>query len=349
MNQQLNPKMIVLARESRGITQTELADRLQISQGKFSKIENGLARVSLHMMERLIHFLKYPKEFFYESLDIYPPGLFFYRKHKTLPQKAQTKIIADINIQRMHIQKLLTSAEVEYTSIPECNVDDYETPEEIARVVHHSLRLPHGPVDNITNILENARIIVIHRNVISRLFSAVSLPMEDGHHIIFVNKDMPGDRLRYTLAHELAHIVMHRIPSPLMEEEADSFAAELLMPEQAILPQLSNLSLEKLANLKRYWKVSMSALLKHSYKLGQLSERQYKSLWIEMGTRGYRLNEPRELSIPQEKPLLLMELIDLHRQKLEYTLKDLSQLVRLFLDEFIELYIPTQKHLRLVQ
>ena len=67
MNQQLNPKMIVLARESRGITQTELADRLQISQGKFSKIENGLAPVSLHMMERLIHFLKYTKEFFYES------------------------------------------------------------------------------------------------------------------------------------------------------------------------------------------------------------------------------------------------------------------------------------------
>jgi transcriptional regulator with XRE-family HTH domain len=310
MNQQLNPKMIVLARESRGITQTDLADQLQISQGKFSKIENGLARVSLHMMEQLIHFLKYPKEFFYESLDIYPPGLFFYRKHKTLPLKAQTKIIADINIQRMHIQKLLTSAEVEFTSIPECNIDDYETPEEIARVVHHSLRLPHGPVDNITNILENSGIIVIHRNVISRLFSAVSLPME---------------------------------------EEADRFAAELLMPERAILPQLSNLSLEKLANLKRYWKVAMSALLKHSYKLGQLSERQYKSLWIEMGTRGYRLNEPNELSIPQEKPLLLMELIDLHIQKLGYTLKDLSQLVRLFLDEFIDLYVPSQKHLRLVQ
>ena len=93
----------------------------------------------------------------------------------------------------------------------------------------------------------------------------------------------------------------------------------------------------------------MSALLKHSYKLGQLSERQYKSLWIEMRTRGYRLNEPKELSIPQEKPLLLMELIDLHIQKLWYTLKDLSQLVRLSRDEFIELYILSQKHLRLVQ
>jgi Zn-dependent peptidase ImmA (M78 family) len=80
---------------------------------------------------------------------------------------------------------------------------------------------------------------------------------------------------------------MHRIPSPLMEEEADRFSAELLMPERAILPQLSNLSLEKLANLKMHWEVSMSALLKHSYRLGQLTERQYKSLWVEMGTRGY--------------------------------------------------------------
>ncbi|MBK7012326.1 MAG: ImmA/IrrE family metallo-endopeptidase [Xanthomonadales bacterium] len=44
--------------------------------------------------------------------------------------------------------------------------------------------------------------------------------------MIFINKDVPGDRWRFTLAHELAHLVMHDIPKPDMEDEADEFASE---------------------------------------------------------------------------------------------------------------------------
>jgi transcriptional regulator with XRE-family HTH domain len=112
MNHRLNPKMIVLARESREVTQIELADWLQISQGKFSKIENGLARVSLHMIKRLIHFLKYPKEFFYEPLDIYPQDYFFTESiklfHKRLRQKLLLTSISNVCIFKnfFHLLKL---------------------------------------------------------------------------------------------------------------------------------------------------------------------------------------------------------------------------------------------------
>jgi Zn-dependent peptidase ImmA (M78 family) len=348
MNQAINPKMIVLARQARGVTQQELTDYLEIGQGTLSKLETGLGRVSLNVLEKIVTILKYPREFFYEPLDIYPPGLHFYRKHKTLPQKEQTKLIAAINIQRMHVQKFLISADIDRLAIPEFNVEEYDNPEEIARTVRQYLRLPYGPVENITNLLENSGIIVIHRYVGTRLFSGVSLPTEDAHHIIFLNKDMPGDRLRYTLAHELAHIVMHRIPTPTMEEEADRFAAELLMPEREIRSHLRDLTLEKLAYLKPHWKVAMSALLQHAQRLGQITERRYRTLWTEMGARGYRLNEPIELDIEREQPLLISELIDLHTSRLKYSFKDLSHLVHLCMDEFIELYIPQRAHLRLV-
>ena len=44
----------------------------------------------------------------------------------------------------------------------------------------------------------------------------------------FVNTEIPGDRLRWTLAHEIGHVVMHLMPSPDQEKEADRFAAERL-------------------------------------------------------------------------------------------------------------------------
>jgi Zn-dependent peptidase ImmA (M78 family)/DNA-binding XRE family transcriptional regulator len=348
MNQAINPKMIVLARQSRGITQQELTEHLRIGQGTLSKLESGLARISLDVLEKLVIYLKYPREFFYEPLEIYPPGLHFYRKHKTLPQKEQAKLIAAINIQRMHIQKFLMSADIDTVDIPEFDAEEYETPEEIARAIRQFLRLPSGPVENMTNLLENIGIIVIHRRVGTRLFSGVSLTTEDAHQIIFINRDMPGDRMRHTLAHELAHVVMHRIPTPTMEEEADRFAAEFLMPAREIRSHLRDLTLEKLASLKPYWKVAMSALLQQAQRLGEITERRYRTLWTEMGSRGYRLREPMELDITREQPLLLAELIDLHTKRLKYSLKDLSHLVRLCMDEFIELYIPPKTHLRLV-
>lgn len=42
----LNPDMLVLARESRGYTQTELATRVDVSPGYVSKVEKGIVAPS---------------------------------------------------------------------------------------------------------------------------------------------------------------------------------------------------------------------------------------------------------------------------------------------------------------
>lgn len=78
--------------------------------------------------------------------------------------------------------------------------------------------------------------------------------------LIFINKNQPVDRYRFTLAHELGHLVMHRAPTPTMEDEANAFAAELLMPASDIYNDLRNISIEKAAALKPFWRTSMAAL-----------------------------------------------------------------------------------------
>ena len=47
-----------------------------------------------------------------------------------------------------------------------------------------------------------------------------------------MNSDMPGDRHRFNLAHELGHALMHRHSTGECESEANRFAAEFLMPKE---------------------------------------------------------------------------------------------------------------------
>lgn len=324
MSQAVNPDMIVLARETRGVTQKELAEKLRVEQYQVSRIESGLLpRLALDKIEEIAHVLKYPSKFFFQTFQVYPAGMHLYRKHKTLPAKELARVASMMNIFREHVKEFLESAELEYKPVKECGVDEYGSPEEIARAIRQYMNLPRGAVKNMTKVLEDMGVVVIPYNG-NRLFSGASLLTEKPNYITVVNANMPGDRYRYTLAHELGHIVMHSLPTPNMEDEADRFAAEFLMPMREIGHHLSRLTLDDLASLKKSWKVSMAAILKHAHVHGKVNDRQYRALWEKMGKAGYRLQEPKELEVPLEKPTLLPELLDFHVKELGYDLEQLS-------------------------
>jgi Zn-dependent peptidase ImmA (M78 family) len=350
MDKIVNPKMVTLARESRGHSQQELADMLKISQGILSKIESGQLRVSYALIEHIATELKYPVSFFYQNFEVYPAGMHLYRKHKTLPAKDLSRITALMNIYRSHVKSLLNAAEIEYEPLPECDVDEYGSASEIARAVREHARIPRGPIANITSILENMGIVIVPFNPGNRMYQGASILAEKPNYIVLVNAHMPGDLFRWTLAHEFGHMVMHRLPTADMENEADEFARELLMPANEIGPYLSDLTLETLASLKKYWKVSMFAILVHAQRLGKITDRHYRTLITRLGSVGItRLKEPAELAVPLEQPTLLNELVEFHSKELGYTPEQMSELLCLEVDEFLEKYRVNNRQLRLIR
>ena len=64
MIQTINPDMIVLARESRGLSQKELAELLEVTQGYLSKIENGFLVITERLLTDVMAALRYPEKFF---------------------------------------------------------------------------------------------------------------------------------------------------------------------------------------------------------------------------------------------------------------------------------------------
>ncbi len=172
----------------------------------------------------------------------------------------------------------------------------------------------------------------------SRLVDAVSWWVPGLNPLFFVNDALPPDRERMTLAHELAHMVMHDSIRPEMEDEANRFASEFLMPSADIAHSLSVKSLHDLARLKPYWRVSMAALLKKAETLGKVDPGRARYLWVQLSKHGYRTREPAELDPPREQPMLLQELIDLHASSLGFTVGQLAEMLALDEHEMLALY-----------
>jgi Zn-dependent peptidase ImmA (M78 family)/plasmid maintenance system antidote protein VapI len=350
MGSSVNPEMIVLARESRGLTQIDLAEMVSLAQGEISRYENGTRNISDEHLQRIANVLGYPVAFFYHSGQRYGLGSsgLHHRKRKTLPARTLDLFIAKINILRFVLDRLMDSVEIEHVQkFPQYDVDEFRGDiEHIAELVRAAWKLPSGPIVDFIGVLEQAGAIVHRINFETQKIDALVQWVPPNPPIILINETSPGDRLRFTLAHELGHLIMHDTPRENMEEEADRFAAAFLMPARDTLPYFGHVTLQRLAQLKPYWRVSIAALIRRARDLDAISDRQYRSLNEEMSKLGYRIHEP--VPIPIEKPTLYKEIIDAYLGELNFSVAEIAELVALDEQDFRQQYFPQNTVLRLV-
>ncbi|QDT43451.1 Helix-turn-helix domain protein [Gimesia alba] len=341
-NQNFNNAMLRLARGSKGETQTGLAKLLGISQGKLSKWEDGLLTPSDDEVEGIARYLNYPVDFFFTDQDAQGFGscCMYHRKRQSLPIKTLSMIHDRINVLGIGVSRLLNNVQFESSAtIEQLDIDEYGDPENIANIVRSMWRKPFGPIESLVALIENAGGIVVPLNFETDKLSAVSLWPRKSPPLFFINTLQPADRWRFTLAHELGHIIMHRVPTPDVEKEADRFASEFLMPSDQIVESLSGLTLAKAARMKQTWRVSMQALVMKARDVGAITPRKHKTLFTQMSRLGYRKNEPELIS--QEYPSTIKKICNTYLNELGYSKADLAKLT-FCVDErqFNERYLP---------
>ena len=316
----INGDMLTLAREFQGLTQKELSISVGVSQSTIAKLEGRLeSDFPDESIPKLINTLAFPKEFFEQNEELltYGSSEYFYRK-RNFTAAERKRIHSVVNLLRIAIRKYMRFVDVEPSRpLPKIDVDEGNgSPSTIAQMVRAQWNLPHGPVRNLTGLLESAGVLVVRCDFRSRAFDATSLRLADNPPLIFINKDLPGDRWRFTLAHELGHLVMHDIARPEMERQANEFAAELLTPAMEIKPHMLRIrwSIPELVQLKMYWLVSIAMLVYRGAEMGVLSGKQARKLRIQLVP--FRKIEPAALD--QEKTNSFERVVNAIRHDLDF-------------------------------
>lgn len=349
----LNQSMIVLAREYRGLSQNELATKLNISPGQLCKIEKGLAHPSDQIIQDMAASLNLPRSFFFRKGSIVNHTL-HYRKKSRVSSKVLAFVEAEMNLHRLNIQELLDSIDINAKPLPNFDLEEFDSPSSVAKQLRQLWSVPKGPISKLFYLVERNGVIIFHADFNSAEISGRSMFTDDKIPIIFLNKTHPVDRQRFTLAHELGHLVMHInqvvADSRDIEEEANEFASEFLLPENELKNQISGyVNIPQLAELKRYWKLSMQAILYKAKKSGLITPTNYKSMVIEFSKQKMRLNEPKSLEPEPEYPFLFNGLINMHLNDLQLSYSELAEILTMNEEEIKHKYSePSKTKLRLV-
>lgn len=346
MNDKYNHELLLLARQYRGKSQAEIAQLAGLDQGHYSKVERGLlngepTHATLSAISRAVNF---PIDFFYQSDEI--TGLpisvhdIAWRKRASVNATDLKRLQAELNIRVMHLRRLLTSIEITPDlPLPRFDAEDHGGADKVAQLLRRTWMIPDGPIKNLTALCERAGILIIMCNF-AETVDGLTMHLRDLPPIIFLNKSRPADRVRHSLAHELGHLIMHSIPSEEMEAEADLFAGELLVPVKQLRSDLAGgkISLERLVQLKLYWRVSVASLLYRAGVNSLISSNQSQYLWRQLSARGWRKTEPSETQFEQEKTKLFEHLISLHENDLNYSTSELSEMLKFDENDISSMY-----------
>jgi Zn-dependent peptidase ImmA (M78 family)/transcriptional regulator with XRE-family HTH domain len=300
------------ARELRGFTQTKMAELLKVTQGRIAQVEGEFRDVADSLIAEIAYRTELPLSYFSKVPENWlSAGSLLFRARTSISKREVTQSLRDAEHVFGLAHSMAKNLELP-VSLRTINGD----PKDAARKTRALLGISATePIHNLIRILENAGIWVLAVPAMKGRDAFCCWAEADGRQIpvIVISPDCPGDRLAMNVAHELGHLVLHKNMlgrlSPELEKEAFAFGAELLMPEAGIRTDLRPpISLTRVARLKPKWGVSIQALIRRAYDLNVISERQYRYLFMQLSSKGWRTTEP--IPIVPEKPRLLKKMAE---------------------------------------
>lgn len=309
------------ARQSVGMSLRDLAAQCDISAMAISKYERNEITPSSEVLIALSKALAVRVEYFFRQNQVELEEV-EYRKHPDMPEKHKQRILADV---REQLERWLALEEFIPTrwampfhlpsGLPN-KIKSLEDIEEIALLVRKDWKLGHGAIPDLIDTLELHGIKVFATAMDGeRKFDGLSASANGKPVIIVVGgTHAPGDRQRFTLAHELGHLILKgRLDQSLDEEKAcHRFAGAFLAPKDNVQKMLGKertwIEPRELQLLKQEWGLSMAGWMLRARDLEILPRPKANELWKFFVSNGWDKREPGE-QFPRETPRGFEQLI----------------------------------------
>lgn len=320
-----NAERLAEARAYCKITGEELANLVGVKKQAISQFENSKAEPEYGTVCKISEALKFPVSFFYEDTVPTLQGNTYFRapfssnKKDLNSQKIKTRYVAQVH-----------GTLARYVDFWPYNVPDFKNTRNISQIAQQ-LRdfwaLGQEPIPDMISLMERNGIIMsefaTETKKIDAFYQYGEIRGRAYHCVVLGTEKLSFARRQFSTAHELGHILLHEKFNDLddvsredfrkREDEANEFAAEFLLPKEAFVKDLRLCPnrLNHYVELKRKWKVSISAMVMRAYNLEEITLNQYQYLMRQISKNGWRTQEPLDNYIPLTHPKALRQAVNL--------------------------------------
>jgi Zn-dependent peptidase ImmA (M78 family)/DNA-binding XRE family transcriptional regulator len=286
------------ARLMKGFSLQYLANEIGVSKPMIAKYEKAQSLPDSTHLIRLSEILGVKPDYFFQAEAIslnhinfrkkskYPEKQIKSLKAKILHQMENYLLIEDVLAIRSEFSNPLAGFEI-------ANGLDIEKASSELRQLWN---LGNDPIYNVITLLESNEIKVIEiEEPDQELFDGVSAMIDNKYPIIAINKNFTVERKRFTLLHELGHLVLNLVHFDENKRESlcHRFAGAMLLPEYPIIKEIGtfreNLSLNELFNIQKLYGISVSAIIYRLADLNVISDTKKKRHFVERNTnKGYK-------------------------------------------------------------
>ncbi|MHB1294792.1 MAG: helix-turn-helix domain-containing protein [Anaerolineae bacterium] len=303
------------ARGMAGLSLRDVAERAQISHTAVSKYERGLDMPGSSVLLRLTEALGVQLDYLFRpNITVIDPKITHYRCQSRCSDKARSRVHAEVSecVERyLDVEKIF--GEPTPFSMPPTDreVRSLHDVERVAVALREYWELGLDPIENLVSVLEDKG---VHVCLVEGCegFDGLAAWVEETIPVIAVQRAAPGDRQRFNLVHELAHLLLLLGPDLAEEAAAHRFAGAFLAPEPAVRAEFGNhrrdLDSHELYLLKRKYGLSMQAWVRRAKDLGIIGETNYQNICRRFSQLGWRRSEPWN-QLPPEEPQRMRQLV----------------------------------------
>jgi Zn-dependent peptidase ImmA (M78 family)/DNA-binding XRE family transcriptional regulator len=311
------------ARLAAGLTLEALGQQLGVTKAAIQKYEKGTVTPDSAKLLMIAKACGVRTEYFFrkESVDLTNVE---FRKTSTFGVKraraVQIRVAAQVE-KRIALLNAFPESPISRFAVPDSvpdQITDLEALEAVADGVRHAWSLGLNPIGNLTDTLETLGLLVLTVDEDHSAFSGMTATAiaADGQQypVVAVSSTWPGDRQRFTLAHELGHVLLAgRLADDVNEEKAcDRFAGAFLAPQAAVTHELGEhrqrLEPRELYRLKHEYGLSMKGWAVRALQCGVIPHAYFESLMKRFSVNRWHRGEPGD-PLPTETPQLFEQLV----------------------------------------
>jgi len=258
----------------------DLADLIGVSKQMISKYEKGESLPSSKILIQLAKSLKVKLDYFFlpstvelGEINFRKKNSFSIKKINSLKEEIKIKLSNYLEIE--NILQINNSFENPLNRKKVFSLDDIES---IVKELRDEWEIGLDPIHNIIQLLEDKEIKVVEINEPENKFDGLASVINNKYPIIVINQNFNVERKRFTLLHELGHLLLTLPECEVKFEEniCNRFASEFLFPKNMVIKEFGEsrdaISLMELIEVQKKYGISIKAIMYRLKDVGILSE-----------------------------------------------------------------------------